>query len=194
MSLENRSYSVLIASSSESFNSALTALLPDTVVDAVHPVSSISAAKRALAERSYDFVIINSPLPDDPGVRFAIDTCSEKGTVVLLFVKAENHDGIYDKVMEHGVFTLQKPTSRQVLAQAFRWMLSTRERLRKFEQKTLSTQEKMEEIRLVNRAKWLLISELKMDEPHAHHYIEKQAMDRCVTKRKVAEDIIHTYS
>ena len=51
----------------------------------------------------------------------------------------------------------------------------------------------MEEIRCVNRAKWLLIRELKMDEPDAHRYIEKQAMDRCVTKREVAEEIIKTY-
>jgi len=55
-------------------------------------------------------------------------------------------------------------------------------------------EEKMEEIRLVNRAKWLLISELKMDEPLAHRYIEKQAMDRCISKREVAEEIIKTYS
>ena len=52
----------------------------------------------------------------------------------------------------------------------------------------------MGEIRLVNRAKWLLINELKMDEPKAHHYIEKLAMDMCITKRQAAEDIINTYS
>ena len=52
----------------------------------------------------------------------------------------------------------------------------------------------MEEIRIVNRAKWLLISEIKMDEPNAHRYIEKQAMDRCVSKRVIAEEIIQTYS
>ena len=46
---------------------------------------------------------------------------------------------------------------------------------------------------MVNRAKWLLISELKMDEPQAHHYIEKQAMDRCVPKKQIAEEIIKTY-
>jgi len=51
----------------------------------------------------------------------------------------------------------------------------------------------MNEIRLVNRAKWLLISELKMTEPDAHRYIEKQAMDRCVSKRRIAEEIIKTY-
>ena len=52
----------------------------------------------------------------------------------------------------------------------------------------------MEEIRLVNRAKWLLIGELKMDEPSAHRYIEKQAMDRCVSKGEVARGILRTYS
>ena len=73
-------------------------------------------------------------------------------------------------------------------------MAGARERLRKLEKKTLSFEEKMEEIRLVNRAKWLLISELKMDEPQAHRYIEKQAMDRCISKREVAAEIIRVYS
>ena len=52
----------------------------------------------------------------------------------------------------------------------------------------------LEEIRLVNRAKWLLISELKMSEPDAHHYITHQAMDRCCAKRTVAEEIIRLYT
>ena len=61
------------------------------------------------------------------------------------------------------------------------------------EKKTATIEEKMEEIRLVNRAKWLLIEELKMTEQEAHRYIEKQAMDRCVTKRVVAVQILSTY-
>ena len=55
-------------------------------------------------------------------------------------------------------------------------------------------EEKMSEIRLVNRAKLLLISELSMTEPEAHRYIEKHAMDRCVAKKQIAEEIIRTYS
>ena len=51
----------------------------------------------------------------------------------------------------------------------------------------------MEEIRMVNRAKWLLIEQLKMTEQQAHRYIEKQAMDRCITRRAVAEQILATY-
>ena len=54
-------------------------------------------------------------------------------------------------------------------------------------------EEKMKEIRLINRAKWVLIDELKMSEADAHHYIEKQAMDRCVSRREIAEEIISTY-
>ena len=49
-------------------------------------------------------------------------------------------------------------------------------------------------IRLVNRAKWLLIDQLKMTEADAHRYIEKQAMDSCTSKKVVAEEIIGLYS
>ena len=52
----------------------------------------------------------------------------------------------------------------------------------------------MQEFRLVNKAKWLLIDKQKMAEPDAHRYIEKTAMDRCVPKRAVAEEIIKEYS
>ena len=194
MSLKERVYSVLVVSASEKFNDALNVMLPDSTYSPVCIVSDISSAKRMVAERMFDFVIINSPLPDDFGTRFAVDACSSQGTVVLFLVRAELHEEVYDKVGEHGVFTLPKPMSKQAVATALSWMSSARERLRKFEKKTLSIEEKMEEIRLVNRAKWLLISELKMDEPDEHRYIEKQAMDRCVTKREVAEEIIKTYS
>lgn len=51
----------------------------------------------------------------------------------------------------------------------------------------------MEYIRVVNKAKWFLIEQLKMTEQEAHRYIEKQAMDRCVTKRVIAENILSTY-
>ena len=194
MSLKERVYSVLIVSAAEGFNDALSDLLPNSKYSPTTFVSNISAAKRALAERAFDFVIINSPLPDDIGTRFAIDTGSSKETVVLLMVRAELQAEIYDKVAEHGVFVLPKPTSKPTMAIALSWLSSAREKLRKTEKKTLSIEEKMEEIRIVNRAKWILISELKMDEQGAHRYIEKQAMDRCVSKKVVAEEIIKTYS
>ena len=81
-----------------------------------------------------------------------------------------------------------------MLLQALDWMASTRERLRKMEKKNSSIEERMKEIRIINRAKCLLISELKMSEPEAHHYIEKNAMDNCIPKIAAAESIIKLYS
>ena len=194
MSLKERVYSVLTVSSTDSFNTSISSLLPKSKYSTVHFVSSVSAAKRVIAERSYDFVIINSPLPDDTGIRFAIDVCNTGNTVVLLLVRAELHEDVYDKVAEHGVFTLSKPTSKPTILTALNWMTSAREMLNKTQKKTLSIEEKMEEIRIINRAKWLLISNLKMTEQDAHRHIEKQAMDRCIPKRKVAEEIINSYT
>ena len=194
MSLRERVYSILIVSATDKFTSAFADLLPETRYSPVHTAASVNAAERILAEKTFDFVIINAPLPDDIGIRFAIDTSTSKQSAVLLLVKSDVHAGIHDKVAEYGVFTLSKPTSKPTMIHALNWMESARERLRQFEKKSLSIKKKMAEIRLVNKAKWILISELKMNEPDAHRYIEKQAMDRCITKQTIAEEIIKTYT
>lgn len=194
MNFRERVYSILIVSASDSFTSAFADLLPEARYYPVHTAANVSAAKRMLAEKTFDFVIINAPLPGDSGTRFAIDTCTGKQSAVLLIVKRELHASIHDKVSEYGVFTLPKPTSKPTMLHALSWMESARERLRLFEKKSLSIEEKMAEIRLVNKAKWILISELSMSEPEAHRYIEKQAMDRCVAKRTIAEEIMKTYT
>lgn len=193
MGLKERSYSVLVVSASDSVNNALNSLLPESNYSPVHVVSSISSAKRAFAERSFDFVIVNSPLPDDSGIRFAIDCCESKVTVVLLMVRNDIHDEIFERVAPHGVFTIARPTSKSMLSTALSWLASARERLRGSEKKTVSLEQKMKEIRTINRAKWVLISELSMDEEAAHHYIEKLAMDKCISKVDAANEIIKTY-
>lgn len=193
MSLKERVYSVLVVSAAEAFNATLLSLLPDSAYSPCRVTGDVSSAKRALAERNYDFVIINAPLPDDAGLRLAVDTAGLQTTVVLLLIRSEYHDEMHYKVAEHGVFTLPKPFSRQTMQTALSWMSSARERLRKNEKKALSMQDKMEEIRIVNRAKWLLITERKMEEAEAHRFIEKQAMDRCVSKRVIAEELLNHF-
>ena len=194
MSLRERVYSVLIVSASEKFNQALPELFPVTSYSPVNVAQSVSAAKRELSERDFDFVIVNSPLPDENGVRFCSNTVDSYNTVVVFLSKADVYEDAYDKLVSHGVFLLQKPLSKIVFQAAEDWMISARERIRKTETKTLSIEEKMNEIRAVNRAKWLLISELGMSEPDAHRYIEKQSMDRCESKKQIADEIIKTYS
>lgn len=194
MSLKERMYSVLLVSSNEKLNAALLSMLPESRYSPVQIVSDISAAKRLWSERSFDFVIINSPLPDGDGSRFAIDIASSSGASVLLLIRTEQLEDVREKVIEHGVFVMARPLNRILLSLGFDWMASARERQKKSEKKTLSIEEKMEEIRLVNRAKWLLISKMEMEESQAHRYIEKQAMNRCISRKEIATEIIQTYS
>lgn len=193
MSLKERIYSVLVVSAAESFNSSLPSMLPENAFEPVTLETSLSAAKRSFSNRSYDFVIVNSPLPDGNGAKLAVDISASSQAVVLLLVRSEYSDAAFFELGEHGVFVLPKPTSKVTFQMALGWLASARERLRRAEKKTLSFEEKMEEIRLVNRAKWLLISEEHMQEPEAHRSIEKQAMDRCVTRREIASEIIKEY-
>lgn len=188
-----RAYSTLVVSASEKFNEYIKPLLAAARCETVAFAASVADAKRQALEKPFDFVLINAPLPDEPGTKFAIDVSAGKSTVCLLFVKAEIFPDVREKVVLHGVFTLSKPTSSATVAHSLDFMTAARERLRALERKSVSIEEKMEEIRLVNRAKWLLIDNLKMTEPDAHRYIEKQAMDTCMTRREVAESIIRTY-
>ena len=193
MSLREQVYSVLLVSNSQKFNQSLIAALPENRYLPIKAVNGVGAAKRELLERSYDIVIINTPLPDDYGTRLAIDLSSEIGLGVMLFVKSENFSEVYDQVTDYGVLTVSKPANGQIVLQSMLLLCATRERLRRMEKKTASIEEKMEEIRIVNRAKWVLIGELKMTESEAHRFIERQAMNKCVSKKIIAEDIIKQY-
>ena len=193
MVFQERTYSVLLVSASDKFNTTTMSLLPMTDYWPVTTVKSIAEAKRLLLDHPYDIILINAPLPDDFGMRLAIDACNESGAGVLLFVKSEHYNDIYAKVVGYGVMTLSKPTSLQMVAQSLRVLCATRERLRKVEERQATVEEKIEEIRVVNRAKWLLIECLSMTEAQAHRYIEKQSMDLRISKREVAENIIETY-
>lgn len=193
MEFTERRYSVLLVSSSPKFNESMLALLPESRFYPVAAVSDVSSARRRLLESKYDIVIINAPLPDDFGTRLALNICDNCGTAVLLFVKAEHYPDINGRVSPFGVLVLPKPASSQTVSQSLQLLCGTRERLRRMEQKTASIEEKMGEIRIINRAKLLLMEQLKMTEKEAHRFIEKQAMDRCVTRITIAQSILSTY-
>ena len=189
-----QTYSVLVVSSQQKFNDALSSMLPPSEYYPVCFTSNIASARRQLLSRGYDLVIVNAPLPDESGTRFAIDASNRMDTVVLLLLRAENFEEVTARVTSHGVFTLQVPFPASSIRQGLKWMVSARERLRRMETKNLSIEEKMEEIRLGNKAKWLLIEQKNMHEADAHRYIEKQAMDCCTSKKEIAQNIIQSFA
>ena len=184
MLFKDYTYSVLIVSASEKFAASIKAYLPENEFGPVKLVKSAGEARRRLADLDFDIVLINTPLADDFGTKLAHDVAVDTKSGVLMFVKADLYDEVTDRVIDFGVFTISKPISASMVHQ---------ERFRSMEKKTATLEEKMEEIRLVNHAKWILIQNLKMTEQEAHKLIEKQAMDTRRTKREIAEGLIRTY-
>ena len=193
MVYQARTYSVLIVSASEQFNGAIAPLLPPTDYYPVRFVPSVAEAQRKLQDSETDLVIINAPLPDGAGTKLAIHACSGGSAAVLLLVKSEVYEEITEQMLPEGILTLSKPTNMQSVAQNLRGLRVIRERLRRMEERQDSIEKKIEEIRMVNRAKWVLIECLGMTEEESHRYIEKQAMDLRISKREIAENIIKTY-
>ncbi|MCR5143518.1 MAG: ANTAR domain-containing protein [Ruminococcus sp.] len=190
MKLKQRQYKVLVVSSQPKFNDSLESLIASRRHFEYEVQTSASSAKRRLLDRDYDIIIINAPLPDEDGVRLAIDRAAGLHTVVLLMVSNEYYGDIFDRVCSHGVYTLPKPLSGQLMLQALDWAEVTCERLGSIEKRSESIENRMQQIKLLNRAKLLLISVQGLSEDQAHHRIEKMAMDRCVSKYVIAEEII----
>lgn len=86
-----------------------------------------------------------------------------------------------------------KPVSRAFFYQALKLVEASRRRMLGLRTENLRLQDKVEEIRFVNRAKFVLMERLNMTEQQAHRYIEKQAMDMRLTRREVAQGILSTY-
>lgn len=185
--------SVLIVSASVKAEDYLRDILSGGSFAPVASAKSVSEAKRMQLENQYDIVIINTPLPDDFGIEFAEQLCEDGSVGVLLFVKNELFEQVSCKVEDYGVLTFSRPGSRQSITQAVRLIAATHNRLAAFERKAVKLEAKMKEIRLINRAKWLLIDRFNMSEAEAHKYIEKTAMDNCVKRGEIAENIIRTY-
>ena len=185
-----RSSRVLSVAAAEKFNTSLRELLPSGRYSPVHSASDAAEARRRLLESRYDIIVISAPLRDEFGTHLAQHFAENSGAGILLLVKPEYYSDVSAQVTPLGVLALSKPTSPQLMLQCMELLCGTRERLRRMEQKSASIEDKMAEIRLVNRAKWALIENRGMTEQDAHRYIEKQAMDHCVSKRVVAEEIL----
>ena len=87
MVFQERTYSVLIVTASDTFANSVMPLLPMTDYWPVTIVHSVSEARRRVVDTEFDIVLINAPLPDDFGMRLAIDICTNSGAGVLMLVK-----------------------------------------------------------------------------------------------------------
>ena len=185
-----KDYSILIVSSSEQFNTISKKALPPGRFAVTEIRKSASMAKRELLERHYDIVLINAPLPDELGVDFAMDVFNRYSCGIIIAIPGEICDSVTERLIDYGIITVAKPSRSIALSRAIRLLLAMQERISSAEKKITKLEDKMEELRIVSRAKLVLVEKKGMTEEDAQKYILKQAMDRGITKRAVAEDIL----
>lgn len=164
----------------------------DELVDAIRSRAlggCISAVLRASASQDIPAIVaVQKPnaVVISGGASAAVDAAERSSAAILLLT---DDAALPRRCIRAGVMTAHPDELAAVLPS----LLATAERLRTLRDKTSSLQQRLDDSRIVARAKLLLISRLGMSEGDAHRYIEKTAMDSCLPRRDVAEGIIRTY-
>ena len=165
---------VMIVSSSDKGTAILSEILIPVLLCQITAAKSCGEARRILLERNFDLVIIDAPLRDETGEDFAIDIASKEIAQVILIVKREFFEAVSAICEVEGVLTIAKPLNKYILLSALSLARSVHSRMRKLHSENLQLKEKIEDIRIVDRAKCILISLMNMSEKEAHRHIEKR--------------------
>lgn len=181
-------HSALIVSASEQFETLIKRSLMDVIT--VESRKSGAMARRYVLERYYDLVIINAPLPDESGEELALDIVEQCDASVLMVVPQDIFEDVLDRVTEQGIMVMPKPSPKGRIDKSVRFLVATQNKLHKLEAKVAKAEEKLEEMRVVNKAKLVLINKKKMTEDEAHRYIGKLAMDNGISRGRAAERIL----
>lgn len=182
----------LIVSGSEGEASALCALL-EQMGYAASAAGSAAEARRRLCEESFAAVVISALPGGGFGAELAREAVRTTDAGVLLIARQKLAGSLAESLEGDGVFVLERPVPRPLFQKAVRLAGAARRRLQTLRNENAQLQNKIEEIRLIDRAKCVLMQVLILTEPQAHRYIEKQAMDLRCTKKQIAEDILRTY-
>lgn len=183
----------LIVTSSEKSVAFFSEMLNAASCSAVTVSSAGGEARRLLLEREFDIVIINVPLPDETGELLSKHIAAKEYAQVILVVKNEYFDEMSAATEDAGVLVVAKPVDRNLFWSSLKLAKSAQSRLRKARDENSKLKQKIEDIRIIDRAKCTLISVLKMTEQEAHRFLEKQAMDMRSSRRAVAEGVLRTY-
>lgn len=183
----------LIISKTETSIKAVASLLEDERFSRVQCTLSTEDAKRKLRDNSYELIIINAPLNGENGLEFSVYCAEHTKACVILIAAREKSLDVFDFIGNKGVLVCSKPLNRRLFKNLIEYSLAYKRRITDSEMETEKLKNELEEIKIINRAKLLLIQCLSMTETQAHRYIEKQAMNMRTSKLSIAKQVIRTY-
>ena len=145
------------------------------------------------AEDEYDLICINAPLPDENGIELAKHFADTTRAAVVIIVPKPSSEEISDLLNDKGVLVIAKPINRHLFHHYLLFADCFRTRLLRVERENEKLKHMVEDLKIIDRAKLLLVTCLNMSEEQAHRYLEKQAMDLRTSRLNVAKQVIRTY-
>ena len=186
----DRHNSIPIVSGSEQFDAVVRNSLPQKDFAAIDFRKTASSGRRTLLERYYDIVLINAPLQDEIGYDLAMDIAEHGNASILIAVPSEIYEDVLEYVTDHGILVISKPLAHGIVNKSIRFLLAAQDRIHKLECRIRSAEEKLEETRIVDKAKFMLVEQKHISEDEAHRFIGKQAMNHGVSRKRIAQRII----
>lgn len=155
--------------------------------------SNSSSGRSLLIGSRFDLIIINTPLEDQFGDEAAVLASVKSDAGVIILIKNALVDNFAVEMERNGVMVVGKPVVKGILRQAILFAQVMKYRIKVLQKENKKLTSRLDSVKTVNKAKWVLVEYLNMTEQQAHKYIEKQAMERRLTKMQVAERILKTY-
>lgn len=182
---------VLIISSRKSSAEGLSVFMRDTFGCRIRTADTAQQAREIISvNRSWELVMINMPLGDESGLELAKYVAEDTAASCVIFVKAEEAEKIMDTADRSSIIVITKPFSRQTLYQILKAVDTALKRSWSLYEETVRLERKIEEIRLIDKAKFSLMQYRGMTEEEAHTYLEQYAMKNRKKKTIAASELI----
>lgn len=183
----------LLISHSEKSAESLAELLRDEGYTQISSANTAVAAKEFVKNDEFDLICVNAPLPEETGIELSKFFAETTRSCVVIIVPQRNADEVNDILMEHGVLVIAKPINKHLFHHFLQFTECFKMRMLRVEEENAKLRHMVEDMKVINRAKFLLITCLNMSETQAHRYLEKQAMDMRTSKLQIAKQVIKTY-
>jgi AmiR/NasT family two-component response regulator len=139
-----------------------------------------------------DLVIMDVKMPRRDGIDAAAEIASKRIAPIVVLTAFSQRD-LVERARDAGAMAyLVKPFSITDLVPAIEVAVSRFSEVSALEQEVASLSERLETRKLVERAKGLLQAKQGMSEPEAFKWIQRTAMDRRTTMKRVAEVVLET--
>ncbi len=137
-----------------------------------------------------DVVLMDVKMPVLDGIS-AAEQIGEQGLAPVVMLTAFSQRDLVERARDAGVMAyVVKPFTRADLAPAIELARSRWSELQELTAEVAELGDRLETRKLVDRAKGVLMGQLKLTEADAFRWIQKTAMDRRLSMREVAEAVI----